>query len=489
MTARTAFEKSRPGRRTRYVTTDVRPESCLERIPAQPRRSAPVLLPELTEGEVVRHYTNLSRNNWGVDLGFYPLGSCTMKYNPRLAEQIAAWPEFSAAHPLRPVRAAQGLLRIMYETERMLSELCGVTRFTLQPAAGAQGELCGMLMIRAYHADRGGRRNTVIVPDSAHGTNPATAALAGFDVVTCPSSEDGLIDIGKLRQLVSDDLAGIMLTNPNTLGLFERDVAEICRIVHDAGGLAYYDGANFNALVGRYRPGDMGFDVVHLNLHKTFATPHGGGGPGSGPVGVVERLEPYLPIPLVVKGPEEFELDENRPKSIGRLNAFWGNALVVLKAYVYLRLLGTAGLREVSGDAVLAANYLKARLSSVYEPSHPGRCMHEFVLSAERQKEELGVRALDIAKRLIDLGFHPPTVYFPLTVHEALMVEPTETESVEILDAFIDAMLQIEREARESPDLLHDAPHSTPVGRLDEVAAVKNLNVRWTPDAAAEEAV
>jgi glycine dehydrogenase subunit 2 len=444
----------------------------------------PLSLPELTEGEVVRHYTNLARRNWGVDVGLYPLGSCTMKYNPRLAEQIAAWPEFSAAHPLRPVRAAQGLLRIMYETERMLSQLCGVTRFTLQPAAGAQGELCGMLMIRAYHEDRGDRRNTVIVPDSAHGTNPATAALAGFDVITCPSSDQGLVDLDKLRKLVSDDLAGIMLTNPNTLGLFERDIQEICHIVHEAGGFAYYDGANFNALVGHFRPGDMGFDVVHLNLHKTFATPHGGGGPGSGPVGVVEQLEPYLPVPLVAKGPEEFEFEEDRPKSIGRLNAFSGNALVVLKAYIYLRLLCTTVLHEVSGHAVLAANYLKRRLQKTYEPSHAGRCMHEFVLSAEKQHDEHAVRALDIAKRLIDLGFHPPTMYFPLTVPEALMIEPTETENIETLDAFAEAMLQIAKEAAESPDVLRHAPTSSPVGRLDEVAAAKDLDVRWYPETA-----
>ena len=343
-----------------------------------------------------------------------------------------------------------------------------------------------MLMIRAYHADRGDRRNTVIVPDSAHGTNPATAALAGFEVATCPSSPHGLVDLDALRGLVNDDTAGIMLTNPNTLGLFERDIQHICRILHDAGGLAYYDGANFNALVGRFRPGDMGFDVVHLNLHKTFATPHGGGGPGSGPVGVSERLEPYLPVPLITKGPEEFEFEERRPKSIGRLNAFAGSALIVLRAYVYLRLLGTAGLRDVSGKAVLAANYLKHRLSDTYDASHPGRCMHEFVLSAEKQKEEHGVRALDIAKRLIDLGFHPPTIYFPLTVPEALMVEPTETENLETLDAFADALLRIAREAEESPEVLHDAPHTTPVGRLDEVAAAKDLNVRWTAPSAGE---
>jgi glycine dehydrogenase subunit 2 len=485
MTADNVFEKSRPGRHTDYVTARG-PADALGNLPAQSLRARPPALPELTEGEVVRHYTNLARKNWGVDVGFYPLGSCTMKYNPRLAEQIAAWPEFSAAHPLRPVRAAQGLLRIMYETERMLSQLCGMARFTLQPAAGAQGELCGMLMVRAYQADRGERRNTVIVPDSAHGTNPATAALAGFKVVTCPSSEEGLVDIDALKRLVSDDLAGIMLTNPNTLGLFERDIQQICQIVHDAGGLAYYDGANFNALVGRFRPGDMGFDVVHLNLHKTFATPHGGGGPGSGPVGVAERLEPYLPIPLVTKGPEEFEFEEDRPKSIGRLNAFAGSALVVLRAYIYARLLGTAGLREASGKAVLAANYLLHRLADTYPPAYSGRCMHEFVLSAEKLRDERGIRALDIAKRLIDLGFHPPTVYFPLTVPEALMIEPTETETLETLDAFADAMLQIAREAEESPDLLHSAPHDTPVGRLDDVDAAKHLNVRWTPEAAPE---
>jgi glycine dehydrogenase subunit 2 len=487
MSAESIFEKSKPGRHTTYVTARRPRSAALDQLPKESLRSRPPLLPELTEGEVVRHYTNLARMNWAVDVGFYPLGSCTMKYNPRFAEQVAAWPEFSAAHPLRPARAAQGWLRIMYETERLLSQLCGLARFTLQPAAGAQGELCGMLMVRKYHAERGRRRNTVIVPDSAHGTNPATAALAGFKVVACPSSSEGLVDIEALKGLVNDDLAGIMLTNPNTLGLFERDIQEICRIVHAAGGLAYYDGANFNALVGRFRPGDMGFDVVHLNLHKTFGTPHGGGGPGSGPVGVVAALEPYLPVPLVRKGPEEFEFEEDRPHTIGRVNAFAGSALVLLRAYVYLRLLGAAGLRQVSGNAVLAANYLKRRLSEKYDASHPGRCMHEFVLSAQRQKDDLGVRALDIAKRLMDFGFHPPTMYFPLTVPEALMIEPTETENLETLDAFAEAMLQIAREAQESPDLLHEAPHNTPVGRLDEVAAAKHLNVRWRPETGGEQ--
>jgi len=482
MSARTIFEKSRRGRRTEYVAARPGAPALIAQLPAGALRDRPPALPEVTEGEVVRHYTNLARKNWAVDVGFYPLGSCSMKYNPRAGEQIAGWPEFSAAHPLRPARAAQGWLRVLYETERMLSQLCGVARFGLQPAAGAQGELCGMLMIRKYHIERGDRRNTVIVPDSAHGTNPATAALAGFHVKTCPS-RDGLVDLGALRGLLGPDVAGIMLTNPNTLGLFERDIREVCRLVHEAGGLAYYDGANFNALVGRFRPGDMGFDVVHLNLHKTFATPHGGGGPGSGPVGVVEKLEPFLPVPLVRKGAEEFELDDDRPLSIGRLNAFAGNALVILRAYIYLRLLGTEGLREVSGDAVLAANYLKQRLAGAYEPSQPGRCMHEFVLSASRQKA-LGVRALDIAKRLIDLGFHPPTVYFPLTVPEALMIEPTETENLETLDAFADAMLAIAEEARSDPEMLHASPRSTPVGRLNEVAAAKDPNLRWRPEGA-----
>jgi len=477
MSAETIFEKSRAGRRSSLVPQRRMPPEVAAALPADGVRQRAPALPEVTEGEVVRHYTNLARKNWAVDVGFYPLGSCTMKYNPRISEQIAGWPEFSAAHPLRPARAAQGWLRVMYETERTLSQLCGVKRFTLQPAAGAQGELCGMLMIRRYHAGRRDRRNTVIVPDSAHGTNPATAALAGFTVKTCPS-KNGLVDLDALRGLLGSDVAGIMLTNPNTLGLFERDIQEISRLVHDSGGLVYYDGANFNALVGRFRPGDMGFDVVHLNLHKTFATPHGGGGPGAGPVGVSEALEPFLPMPLVRKGPEDFELDEDRPLSIGRLNGFAGNALIILRAYVYLRLLGTDGLREVSGGAVLAANYLKQRLAGAYEPSQPGRCMHEFVLSASRQKAK-GVRALDIAKRLIDLGFHPPTVYFPLTVPEALMIEPTETENLETLNAFAEAMLQIADEAETNPDILRTAPHHTPVGRLDEVAAAKDLNLRW----------
>jgi glycine dehydrogenase subunit 2 len=481
MSAKTILEKSRAGRGTTYVDDRGWNEAWQNRLPAGARRQTAPALPEVTEGEVVRHYTGLSRKNWGVDVGFYPLGSCTMKYNPRLNEQIASWPEFSAAHPLRPTRAAQGWLRVLYETERMLSHLCGMARFTLEPAAGAQGELCGMLMIRRYHAERGDARNTVIVPDTAHGTNPATAALAGFKVVTCPSGADGLIDVKALRNLLGPDIAGIMLTNPNTLGLFEREIQEVCRLVHEAGGLAYYDGANFNALVGRFRPGDMGFDVVHLNLHKTFSTPHGGGGPGAGPVGVTEALAPFLPVPLVAKGAEGFVLETDRPLSIGRLNAFSGNALVVLRAYVYMRLLGTEGLREVSGTAVLAANYLQQRLQSSYEVAHPGRCMHEFVLSAAKQKAQ-GVRALDIAKRLIDLGFHPPTVYFPLTVPEALMVEPTETESLETLDAFVEAMEQIAGEVASDPEALHDAPHSTPVGRLDEVAAAKALDLRWRPD-------
>jgi glycine dehydrogenase subunit 2 len=410
-----------------------------------------------------------------------------MKYNPRLSEQIASWPEFSAAHPLRPARAGQGWLRVMYETERMLSQLCGMARFTFAPAAGAQGELCGMLMVRRYHLERGALRHTVIVPDTAHGTNPATAAQVGFRVVTCPSTGAGLVNVKTLRGLLNDDVAGIMLTNPNTLGLFEREIREICDLVHQAGGLAYYDGANFNALVGRFRPGDMGFDVMHLNLHKTFSTPHGGGGPGSGPVGVNEKLEPYLPIPLVRKGAEGFEFESDRPASIGRLTAFAGNALVVLRAYIYLRLLGTAGLREVSGAAVLAANYLQQRLLGAYEPAHPGRCMHEFVLTAATQKAQ-GVRAVDIAKRLIDLGFHPPTMYFPLTVPEALMIEPTETETLETLDAFAEGMLQIAREVTENPEVLHAAPQTTPVGRLDEVAAAKELNLRWRPEGEGEHA-
>lgn len=481
MSARTLFEKSCRGRGTEYVDNrGWRPEH-LDQLPLAARRRIPPVLPEVTEGEVVRHFTTLSRHNWGVDVGFYPLGSCTMKYNPRLSEQIAAWPEFSAAHPLRPTRAAQGWLRVMYETERMLSHLCGLARFTLAPAAGAQGELCGMLMIRNYHARMRRPRRTVIVPDTAHGTNPATAAQVGFKVITCPSGPDGLVEVKALRELLDGDVAGIMLTNPNTLGLFERDIQEICRLVHGVGGLTYYDGANFNALAGRFRPGDMGFDVVHLNLHKTFSTPHGGGGPGAGPVGVSEKLEPFLPIPLVKKGAERFEFETDRPLSIGRLNAFSGNALVVLRAYVYLRLLGTTGLREVSGAAVLAANYLQQRLLEAYQPAHPGRCMHEFVLTAAQQKAQ-GVRAVDIAKRLIDLGFHPPTMYFPLTVPEALMIEPTETETLEALDAFADAMLQIAREAREEPEVLHAAPQTTPVGRLDEVAAAKELDLRWQPN-------
>jgi glycine dehydrogenase subunit 2 len=452
----------------------------------------------VSEPEVVRHYTRLSRLNQAVDTTFYPLGSCTMKYNPKAADEAASMSGFSSVHPLAPEETCQGWLEILGRTEEMLCELCGVSRFSFQPAAGAQGELCGLLIARGYHRDRGGGRSRVIVPDSAHGTNPASASLAGFDVAAVPSNSRGRIDLAALKSRLDSSVAAVMVTNPNTLGLFEDEILEAASLVHEVGGLLYYDGANLNALVGRFRPGDMGFDIVQLNLHKTFATPHGGGGPGSGPVGVKDELEPYLPVPVLERReacpparaglrPESepaarsgWFWDWNRPRSIGKLTCFTGNSLVVLRAYVYLCLMGGAGLAQASGDAVLNANYLLHRLSEAYDVPHPGPCMHEFVLSAARLKSK-GVRAWDIAKRLIDYGFHPPTVHFPLVVPEAIMVEPTETESKATLDAFADALIQIAGEAEQEPEILLSAPQDTPVGRLDETEAARHPMLRWKP--------
>jgi glycine dehydrogenase subunit 2 len=446
-------------------------------VPERLRRLDPPGLPQVTEPEVVRHYVGLSRLNYGVDSGFYPLGSCSMKYNPKINEEIARAAEFARLHPLAPEGLVQGWLEILYRMEQMLCEVCGLARFTMQPSAGAQGELLGMMLVRAYHRARGEPRTEIIVPDSAHGTNPASAALSGFAVVKAPSDASGCVDLAALRRLLSARTAGLMLTNPNTLGLFEREVLQITAAVHEAGGLVYYDGANFNAIAGRCRPGDMGFDIVHLNLHKTFSTPHGGGGPGAGPVGVTEALAPYLPTPIVECRGNRYFLDYNRPQSIGRLHAFYGHPGVVLRAYCYLRLLGREGLRAVSENAVLNANYLLHRLSEDYVVPYPGPCMHELVISADRQAA-LGVRAFDIAKRLLDYGIHPPTVYFPLIVSEAIMIEPTETESKETLDAFADLMVGIAREVEQAPQRVTSAPHRTPVSRLDEVAAARQPELR-----------
>jgi glycine dehydrogenase subunit 2 len=470
---------SRPGRRAlRLPALDVPPAAA----PGFAARAEPPRLPEVSELDAVRHFTRLSQLNHAVDTGFYPLGSCTMKYNPKLNDQVAALPGFAGLHPESPEEGAQGALELLWSLERALCEIAGMARFTLQPAAGAQGELTGILIAAAYHRDRGEgeRRRRVIVPDAAHGTNPATAAMAGYEVVEVPSDARGGVDVAALERVVDGRTAALMLTNPNTLGLFDEGIGRIAEVVHAAGGLLYYDGANANAVVGRVRPGDMGFDIVHLNLHKTFSTPHGMGGPGAGPVGVVERLADYLPAPLVERDGDRFRLRWDLPRSIGRVKAFHGNFGVLARAYAYILANGGDGLRQVSGHAVLNANYLLARLRGLFDLPYDRPCMHEFVVSARSLRAQTGVRAHDVAKRLLDYGFHPPTVYFPLIVEEALMIEPTETESRETLDAFADALASIVEEARRDPDLVRRAPHTTAVGRLDEAAAARRPVLRWS---------
>lgn len=440
-------------------------------------------LPELSELDVVRHFTELSRRNFGVDSNFYPLGSCTMKYNPKVAEHIASYTGFAQLHPLLPQlrmggMLTQGALRVLYEIDLLFREITGMAGFTMQPLAGAHGELTGMMIIAAYHKDKGNQKTTVLIPDSAHGTNPASAAIAGYDVVSIPSNEDGVMDIEAVRRHLNDEVAGLMLTCPNTLGLFNPHVKDICDLIHSVDGLAYYDGANLNAIVGKARPGDFGFDIVHLNLHKTFATPHGGGGPGAGPVGVREELVPYLPVSVVVKRSDgTYTLEYDHPKSIGYIAPFYGNFAVILKAYVYILMLGKEGLRRVAENAVLNANYVKEKLKSHYRIAFDRPCMHECVFSVSDQMARNGIRATDVAKALIDRGFHPPTVYFPTVVHEAIMIEPTETESKETLDSFIDAMIEIAGQAESEPEKLRSAPRTAPVCRPNETAAAKNLNV------------
>jgi len=439
-------------------------------------------LPEVSEVDVVRHYTKLSKMNFGVDDGFYPLGSCTMKYNPKINEEIAALPDFTELHPYAPENLAQGTMRMMYEMQSFLCEITGMDHFTLQPAAGAHGELTGILIIKKYLEATGGKRTRIIVPDSSHGTNPATAKESGFEIVKVKSGKDGLVDLEELKKAVDADVAALMLTNPNTLGLFEKDIPEISRILHEKGALLYYDGANLNAVMGIARPGDMGFDVVHVNLHKTFSTPHGGGGPGSGPVGVKAFLKDFLPKPIVEKKGENYFLNYDLPHSIGRMRAFYGNTGVVLKAYAYVRSLGARGLKEASRMAVLNANYLKKQVSDLFEIPVDAVCKHEFVASASNWKDRYGVRALDIAKRLLDYGFHPPTIYFPLIVEEALMIEPTETESKEALDAFAYALRRIFEEAGDNPELMHKTPHHMPVKRVDEVKAAREMKLKYGSD-------
>lgn len=445
------------------------------------RKTAPEL-PEVSELEIMRHYTGLSDRNYGVDSGFYPLGSCTMKYNPKINEDVARLPGFSHIHPHQDSNTVQGAMAVMYDMQSALEELTAMHTFSLQPAAGAQGEWTGLSMIRAFHEANGDMKRTkVIVPDSAHGTNPASASVAGFDAVTVKTNDKGLVDLEDLKRVVGDDTAAMMLTNPNTLGLFEVEIMEMAEVVHNAGGKLYYDGANLNAVMGYTRPGDMGFDVVHLNLHKTFTGPHGGGGPGSGPVGVSEELRAFLPKPLLVKGAGKYEFDHDRPRSIGRVKPYYGNFGIYLRAYTYIRTMGAEGLKKVSTYAVLNANYMMRRLAGEYELPYPQHCMHEFVLSGKLQKK-LGVRTLDIAKRLLDYGYHPPTIYFPLNVEEAMMAEPTETESKETLDGFIEAMSSIAEETRNDPETVQEAPHTTIVKRMDETTAARKPVLRYVKE-------
>jgi len=486
----TIFEKSQAGRRAAVLPDAEVPETPLEElIPARMLRSEPPRLPEIAEPEIIRHYNRLSRRNFDLDTGFYPLGSCTMKHNPRLNERVAALPGHARLHPAQAPARAQGALELMWLLQRSLAEICGLPHVSLQPSAGSHGELAGLLLTRAYHADRGEERRKVLTPDTSHGTNPATVTMAGFEVVKVATDEQGGVEMEDLREKVSEDVACLMLTNPNTLGVFDENIAEIAAMIHEVGGTLYYDGANLNAVMGHSRPGDMGFDIVHVNLHKSFSQPHGGGGPGAGPIAVSDRIEPFLPRPQVVRreggngsGPV-FDLEMERPKSIGRLRGFQGNFGVFVRSYAYILSLGADGLAEASETAVLNANYLKARLAEGRAGRHlpiafDRHCMHEFVLSGRPMKRELGVATLDFAKRLLDFGFHPPTVYFPLLVEEALMVEPTETETKETLDAFADAVDQILAEAEEDPEIAKNAPYSTPVRRLDEVKATRRPVVR-----------
>ncbi|MCX7571447.1 aminomethyl-transferring glycine dehydrogenase subunit GcvPB [Tumebacillus sp. DT12] len=452
-----------------------------ELIPSAYIRKEPARLPEMSELDLIRHYTELSKRNHGIDDGFYPLGSCTMKYNPKRNERMARIPGFAQIHPLQPEEQVQGALELMYNLQVELAEITGMDEVSLQPAAGAHGEWTGLMMIRAYHEARGEKRTTVIVPDSAHGTNPASATVAGYRTVTVKSNERGGVDLEALRAVVNEDTAALMLTNPSTLGLFEDQIVEIAEIVHEAGGLLYYDGANANAILGYARPGDMGFDVVHLNLHKTFTTPHGGGGPGSGPVGVKKMLIPHLPKPRVEydEANDRYTLNWDRPQSIGKVKGFWGNFGINVRAYSYIRTMGPDGLKQVTENAVLNANYMMRRLEPHYDLPYNQICKHEFVLTGRRYKKEFGVKTLDIAKRLLDFGVHPPTIYFPLNVEEAIMIEPTETENKQTLDHFCDAMIQIAKEAEENPEQVKNAPHTTKVNRLDETTAARNPVLRF----------
>lgn len=479
MSEKLSFEMSVPGRLGHALPQLDVPRKAIEDIlPAKFLRKKMARLPELSEPQVVRHYIALSRMNHHVDKGFYPLGSCTMKYNPKINENMARLPGFSQIHPFQTSESVQGALQLMDELRQNLAEISGLADVSLQPAAGAHGELTGLMMIRAYHESQGNPRKTVLIPDSAHGTNPASVTISGYKAVQIKSDKNGLVDLEDLKAHLNEDVAALMLTNPNTLGLFEKNVKEIVKLLNRVGALIYMDGANLNALLGIVRPGDFGVDVLHFNLHKTFSTPHGGGGPGSGPVGVSAKLVPFLPVPVIRKSVDKYFLDYDQPKSIGKISTFWGNFGVMVRAYTYIRRLGAAGLRRVSENAIINANYLMQLLKDVYELPYNGPAMHEFVLSAVEQKKK-GAQALDIAKRLLDYGFHAPTVYFPLIVREAMMIEPTETESKESLDGFISAMLKINEEIETEIETVQKAPFSTPVSRLDEVYAIKAGEFRY----------
>lgn len=477
-------EQSRPGRRASAqapLTSAATPA-----LPAALRRRIRAALPEVSELQAVRHYTRLSQKNFAIDTHFYPLGSCTMKYNPRACNSLASLPGFLARHPAAPPSHSQGILACLFELQRLLEVVTGMHKVSLAPAAGAQGELAGVLMIRAYHQARGDHaRQEMLVPDAAHGTNPASAIMAGFKVREIPTGADGDVDLAALRAAVGPRTAGIMLTNPSTVGVFERNIAAIAEVVHAAGGLLYYDGANLNAILGQVRPGDMGFDVIHMNLHKTFSTPHGGGGPGAGPVGVAAHLAPYLPVPLVQTDGAEYrwQWERERPQSIGRLTAFGGNIGILLRAYIYARLLGAEGMRRVGEYASLNANYLLARLRQAgFQAAYPERrASHEFIITLKHEAKTFGVNAMDFAKRLLDYGFHAPTTYFPLLVPECLLIEPTESETKEVLDAFVEAMTKIRAEAEQEPETVKRAPHQLPVRRLDDVRAARQLDLAWRP--------
>ena len=474
------FELSRSGRVGYSLPqSDVAEKKLADHLPAHLVRKEAARLPEVSELQLMRHYTQLSHQNFGVENGFYPLGSCTMKYNPKINEVTARLDGFANIHPLQPASTVQGALQLMHELQEDLKVVTGMDAVSLQPAAGAHGEWTGLMMVRAYHEKNGqSQRTKVIVPDSAHGTNPSSANIAGYDVISIPTNDKGLVDTVALREKVGDDTAALMLTNPNTLGLFEKDIVEIAAIVHEAGGLVYYDGANLNAIMSKTSPGLMGFDIVHLNLHKTFSTPHGGGGPGAGPVGVKKHIIPFLPVPRIEKKEKTYELVTDFPDTIGRVKAYYGNFGVLVRAYTYIRTMGPVGLRKASESAVLHANYLAARLKDTYHLPYDYICKHEFVLSGTLQKK-LGVRTADIAKRLLDYNFYAPTVYFPLIVEEAMMIEPADTESKETLDEFVETMIAIAEEVRQTPELVQEAPHTQPVTRLDETRAARQIKVNY----------